>query len=49
MKADGNKFKFELRCVEQPIAPDIFHIYPSTDECWINEMYTCKITSMISN
>jgi hypothetical protein len=28
-----------MACIVQPTFTDMFHIHPSMDECWINEMY----------
>jgi hypothetical protein len=34
-----SQFVFGLSCIVQPTFPDMLHIHPSMDECWINEMY----------
>jgi len=39
-------FFFWLSCVEHPIFSDMFHIHPSVDKYWINEVYMCVCMSM---
>jgi hypothetical protein len=37
---------FWLSCVEHPMSSDMFHIHPSVDKCWINEVYMCVCMCM---